>query len=237
MRNVLFLAFFALLATASVNAQKSDRETVEGNGNLVTRDVAVTSFESLKASGVYELKLLQGDKESVKIEADENLQQYFNVKNEGQALVIDMKELRNVNLRNKNKMRVFVTFKKLKELDISTVGSVNAEKELNFADLEIKNASVGKVDLRLSANTVKLNNSSVGNVILAGKAQNADFRNSGVGSLDAGSFVVQTLNIENSGVGSATVNAEKDLKVKDNMLGRVKNRGAAPVRKNNRVQI
>ena len=237
MRNVLFLATFALLATVSVNAQKSDRETIEGNGNLVTRDVAVSSFESLKASGVYELKLLQGDKESVKIEADENLQQYFNVKNEGQALVIDMKELRNVNLRNKNKMRVFVTFKKLKELDISTVGSVNAEKELNFADLEIKNASVGKVDLRLSANTVKLNNSSVGNVVLAGKAQNADFRNSGVGSLDAGSFVVQTLNIENSGVGSATVNAEKDLKVKDNMLGRVKNRGAAPVRKNNRVQI
>jgi hypothetical protein len=235
MRNVLFLATFALLATVSVNAQKSDRETIEGNGNLVTRDVAVSSFESLKASGVYELKLLQGDKESVKIEADENLQQYFNVKNEGQALVIDMKELRNV--KNKNKMRVFVTFKKLKELDISTVGSVNAEKELNFADLEIKNASVGKVDLRLSANTVKLNNSSVGNVILVGKAQNADFRNSGVGSLDAGSFVVQTLNIENSGVGSATVNAEKDLKVKDNMLGRVKNRGAAPMRKNNKVVI
>jgi hypothetical protein len=237
MRNVLFLATFTLLATVSVNAQKSDRETIEGNGNLVTRDVAVSSFESLKASGVYELKLLQGDKESVKIEADENLQQYFNVKNEGQALVIDMKSLRNVNLKNKNKMRVFVTFKKLKELDISTVGSVNAEKELNFADLEIKNASVGKVDLRLSANTVKLNNSSVGNVILAGKAQAADFRNSGVGSLDAGSFVVQTLNIENSGVGSATVNAEKDLKVKDNMLGRVKNKGTAPVRKNNRVQI
>lgn len=237
MSNVLFLATFAVLATVSVKAQKSDRETIEGNGNLVTRDVAVSSFESLKASGVYELKLSQGDKEAVKIEADENLQQYFNVRNDGQALVIDMKELRNVNLKNKSKMRVYVTFKKLKELDISTVGSVNAEKELNFGDLEIKNASVGKVDLRLSANTVKLKNSSVGNVILVGKAQNADFRNSGVGSLDAGSFVVQTLNIENSGVGSATVNAEKDLKVKDNMLGRVKNKGTAPARKNNRVQI
>jgi hypothetical protein len=237
MSNVMFLTAFTLLAAVSVKAQKSDRETIEGNGNLVTRDVAVSSFESLKASGVYELKLLQGDKETVKIEADENLQQYFNVKNDGQALVIDMKELKNVNLKNKSKMRVYVTFKKLKELDISTVGSVNAEKELNFADLEIKNASVGKVDLRLSANTVKLKNSSVGNMILAGKAQTADIKNNGVGSLDAGSFVVQTLNIENSGVGSATVNAEKDLKVKDNMLGRVKNKGTAPVRKNNRVQI
>lgn len=236
MSKLLFLATFALLVTAS-HAQKTDRETVEGNGNLVTRDVPVSSFESLKASGVYELKLLQGDKETVKIEADENLQQYFHVRNEGNSLVIDMKDMKNKNLKNKNKMRVYVTFRKLKELDIKTVGSVNADKELSFGDLEIKNASVGKVDLRLSANTVTLDNTSVGNVVLTGKAQNASFKNTGVGNLDAGSFVVQSLNIENNGVGGATVNAEKDLKVKDNMLGRVKNKGAAPVRKNNKVVI
>jgi hypothetical protein len=236
MRKVFFLALFALLATASF-AQKADRETIEGNGNLVTRDVPVSSFETLKASGVYELKLSQGDKETVKIEADENLQQYFNVRNEGSSLVIDMKDLKNKNMKNKNKMRVYVTFRKLKELDIKTVGSVNAEKELSFGDLEIKNASVGKMDLRLSATTVKLDNSSVGSVVLTGKAQTADFKNNGVGNLEAGSFVVQTLNIENNGVGGATVNAEKELKVKDNMLGRVKNKGAAPVRKNNKVEI
>jgi hypothetical protein len=236
MSKVLFFAAFALLATVSY-AQKKDNETLEGNGNLVTREVPVTSFETLKASGVYELKLSQGDKEIVKIEADENLHPYFNVHNEGGSLVIDMKGLKNKNLKNKNKMRVYVTFRKLKELNISTVGSVNAEKELSFGDLEIKNASVGKVDLRLSANTVKLDNSSVGSVVLTGKAQNASFKNSGVGSLDAGSFVVQSLNIENNGVGGATVNAAKDLKVKDNMMGRVKNKGAAPVRKNNKVVI
>ena len=228
---------FVSLVTASANAQKEERETIEGNGKLVTREVPVSGFESLKASGVYELKLSQGDQEGVKIEADENLQPYFNVRNEGDALVIDMKGLKNKNLKNKSKMRVYVTFKKLKALDLSTVGSVAAERELNFSDLEITNASVGKIDLNFTANTVKLKNSSVGSVKLAGKAQNAVFTNSGVGSLDAGGFVVQTMNIENSGVGGATVNAEKELKVKDNMLGRVKNKGAAPVRKNNRVQI
>lgn len=233
----MFVAAFALLATVSVKAQKSDRETIEGNGNLVTRDVPVSSFEALNASGVYELKLLQGDKETVKIEADENLQQYFNVRNEGSKLIIDMRKLKNVNLKNKSKMRVYVTFKKLKSLELSTVGSVNAEKELSFTDLEIKNASVGKVDLSLSANTIKFNNTSVGEVKLAGKAQDAVFTNHGVGNLNAGSFVVQTMNIENNGVGGATVNAEKELKVKDNMMSRVKNKGAAPVRKNNKVTI
>lgn len=237
MRKVLFAAAIALVATASVKAQNSERETIEGNGKLVTRDVPVSSFDELNASGVYELKLLQGDKEAVKVEADENLQQYITVHNEGSKLVIDMKSMKNKNLKNKNKMRVYVTFKKLKALELSTVGSVNAEKELSFSDLEIKNASVGKVDLHLSANTLKFNNTSVGEVKLAGKAQNAVFTNHGVGSLDAGNFVVQTMNIENNGVGGATVNAEKELKVKDNMLSRVKNKGAAPMRKNNKVEI
>ncbi|HEV7332583.1 MAG TPA: head GIN domain-containing protein [Flavisolibacter sp.] len=237
MRKLVFMAALALHASVSANAQKEERETIEGNGNLVTRDVQVSSFDALKASGVYELRLSQGDKESVTIEADENLQQYFNVRNEGAALVIDMKGMKNKNLKNKNKMRVHVTFKKLKTLDLSTVGSVATEKELNFADLEINNASVGKVQLNLSANSVKFKNSSVGSVQLAGKAQNAVFTNSGVGSLDAGSFVVQTMNIENNGVGGATVNAEKELKVKDNNLSRVKNKGAAPMRKNNVVVI
>ena len=57
------------------------------------------------------------------------------------------------------------------------------------------------------------------------------------GSWNAGSFVVQTMKIDNSGVGSAEVNAEKEIKVTDSMLGRVKNKGAAPMKKNNKVEI
>ncbi len=49
--------------------------------------------------------------------------------------------------------------------------------------------------------------------------------------MEAGGFVVQTMNIENTGVGAAEVNAEKDLKVKDSFLGKVKNKGGAKVKK------
>ncbi len=91
--------------------------------------------------------------------------------------------------------------------------------------------------MNLSATTLTLRNSSVGKVRLSGKAQNAVVTNHGVGNLDAGRFVVQTLRIDSNGVGHAEVNAEKELTVKDNMLGREKNKGAAPVKKNNRVEI
>lgn len=237
MRKILRLSAVALLIAAAANAQKEKPAALEGNGNVVAKEYPVGSFESLKASGVYELRLAQGATESVKVEADENLQPYFSVHNEGRRLVIEMKNLKNKNLKLKNKLRVYVSFKTLKELDLSTVGSVKADAALQFADLSIKNKTVGGVELALSANSLNLANSSVGDVRLSGKAQTADFTNEGVGHLQAGGLVVQTMKIDNNGVGGAEVNVEKELKVTDNMLGRVKNRGAAPVRKNNRVEI
>jgi hypothetical protein len=45
------------------------------------------------------------------------------------------------------------------------------------------------------------------------------------------------MDIENSGVGNAAVNAQKTLKVKDSFLGKVSNKGAATARKMNKVAI
>ncbi|HYK56519.1 MAG TPA: head GIN domain-containing protein [Flavisolibacter sp.] len=236
MRKILLVALAGILLHQASTAQEK-QETLEGNGKLVTREVPVSSFDALKASGVYELKLSQGSKETVKIEADENLQELFQVRNEGNKLVIDMKKMENKNLKSKNKMKVYVTFRKIKEMELSTVGNVGSEEQLAFDDLDMKNKSVGNVDLKLTANKIDLKNTSVGNVKLSGKAQDAVVKNSGVGSLEAGSFVVQTMNIENTGIGSAEVNAEKDLKVKDSFMGKVKNKGTAPVRKMNKVRV
>lgn len=236
---VILVATIFFAGTGKVFGQEKDskRETIEGNGKLVTKDITVQPFENLEASGVYELKLSQGSKESVKIEADENLQELFTVRNEGSKLIIEMKKLENKNLKTKDKIKVYVTFTKLKSLDLKTVGSVVAESQLSFDDLALTNKSVGNVDLKLTANKLNIHNSSVGNIKLSGTANDAVVKNSGVGSLQAGSFVVQTMDIDNNGVGSAEVNAAKELKVKDSFLGKVKNVGNAPVKRMNKVVI
>ncbi|ANE51923.1 head GIN domain-containing protein [Flavisolibacter tropicus] len=235
-KNVWAVAVAAVVSTTGW-AQKNNQETLEGNGKLVTREVPVTSFSELKANGVYELKLSQGNKESVKIEADENLQDLFQVKNEGNRLVIDMKKMENKNLKSKNKMRVYVTFKNLRKMDLQMVGNVANDERLTFDNLALNNQSVGNVALNLKANKLDLDNHSVGNLTLSGEAQNAVLVHKSVGNLQASDFVVQTMNIDNSGIGSAQVNATKELKVKDNMMGKVKNKGAATVRRMNKEVI
>jgi hypothetical protein len=233
----LAVAFAGILLATTGSAQDKKQETLEGNGKIVTRDIPVKSFTELKANGIYELRLSQGSSESVKIEADENLQDLFEVKNEGSKLVISTKKMDNKNLKLHTKLRVYVTFKNLKELEIQTVGNVSSEENLTFGDLKLSTHSVGNVNLKLTADKINVDNKGVGNVTLTGKAQDAVVKSNGVGSIQAGDFVVQTMDINNDGVGNAEVNATKSLKVSDSFLGKVKNKGAAEVKKTNRVRI
>ena len=122
-------------------------------------------------------------------------------------------------------------------MDLKTVGDVSSDQNLNFDDLKLHNKSVGNVDLKLTAQTLNADNKSVGNIRLSGKANNVVIRNKSVGSIQAAGFVVQTMDIDNNGIGSAEVNAEKELKVKDNMMGKVTNKGAAAIKRMNKVVI
>lgn len=222
-------------STMAQNDKYNDKERIEGSGNVITKDIAVSSFDELNAGGIFNLLLSQGDKESVRIEAEDNLMDLFIVENEGSTLKIRMKK--NSNFNSKKKMKVYVTFKNLKSIELAMVGGTSSDEKLKFADLKMKNNSVGSVDLNMALKTLHLENESVGNLTLTGSADNAVIKSNSVGSVQAGDFIVQTMEIDNNGVGSATVNAEKELKLSDSFLGKVSNKGNAPVKRKNKVVI
>jgi len=235
----LLLVLVSWVSVSSLHAQDDkswkDKPKIEGSGNIVTKTFNVQSFDQLDVVGVFSLKLSQGSKEEVRIEADDNLQDLFEVKNDGSKLVVSMKKESNFN--SKKGLKVYVSFKKLKSMDLKTVGNVSSEQSLSFDDLDINNKSVGSVDLKLTAQSISLDNKSVGDVTLNGKADNAVINNKSVGSLMAGDFIVQKMDIDNNGIGSAEVNAAKEIKVKDSFLGKVTNKGAAPIKKVKKVVI
>jgi len=195
---------------AQKNDKYDDKDRIEGSGNVITKDIAIKSFDELDASGVFNLQLSQGDKESVRIEADDNLMDLFTVENDGSTLKIKMKK--NSNFNSKKQLKVYITFKTLKSINLGMVGGTSSDDKLKFTDLKLKNQSVGSVSLNMTLQTLNMENQSVGSVKLEGSAENAVVKNNSVGSINAGNFVVQKMEIENNGVGSATVNAEKELK-------------------------
>lgn len=236
---LIIVAIMALgvstLAQENEKYKDNDKDRIEGSGNMITKEVTVRSFDELTAHGIFNLQLSQGDKEQVKIEADDNLMDLFIVENDGSALNIHMKK--DVHFNSKKKMTVYVTFKTLKKMYLSMVGGTSSDDKLKFSELRLKNQSVGSVNLNMTLQTLNLENESVGNLKLTGSADNAVIKSNSVGSVQAGDFVVQKMEIDNNGVGSATVNAEKELKVSDSFLGKVNNKGNATVKKKNKVVI
>lgn len=236
MSSLLFV-FSSLLAVA----QKEG--TINPSGNIITKDVTISSFNSIKAEGLYELVLTQGDKESVKIEADDNLQGLFKVSNNDSTLIIEMPELKNnINISDgKNvhelKLKVYVTFKELNAIDVGIIGTTRFTTPLQVNAFKITCKSVGNIELQLTTNTLTVSNKGVGNITLTGSADNAIITNSGVGKFDGENFIVQTMDIENSGVGNAEVHVEKDLKVKNSFLSKVSNSGNAKAHKKDGVEI
>jgi hypothetical protein len=239
MRNYLIAMTAAVLFVTAASSQDhenhKDKPRIEGSGNVITKEINVNSFSELDVQGVFSVLLIQGNKEEVKIEADDNLQPLFDVKNVGSKLVISMKK--DANFNSRKGLKVYITFKKLKTMELKTVGNITSDNNLNFDDLKISNKSVGSIDLKMTAQNLDVDNKSVGSVKLNGKAENAIIKNKGVGSVHAASFVVQKMDIDNSGVGSAEVNAAKELVVKDSFLGKVTNKGAAPVKKLKKASI
>jgi hypothetical protein len=85
----LLLAIASFLTATGLQAQEhdkvkdKDKPKIEGSGNIITKTINVQSFDQIDVSGVFSLKLSQGSKEELKIEADDNLQDLFEVKNDG----------------------------------------------------------------------------------------------------------------------------------------------------------
>lgn len=236
MRKMLVLAVAAAFALPIAGkAQNSGKTEVTGSGNVITRDVNVNSFSKLNVSGVFNVVLAQGNSEAVKVEAEDNLQDLVLVNQSDNGLTVSMKK--DVNIKKSKKMTVYITFRQLKTIELKTVGNVTTTGSLTFDDLQMRNQSVGNVELKLSAHSLKLDNHSVGNLEIEGKADNAVISNKSVGNLDAGSFVVQTIDIDNNGIGNAEVNAEKNLKMKSSGIGKVRNKGNGTVTKTNKVVI
>src|SRR6266516_5348552 len=105
MKKILAIAsLFSAVLFNHLAAQENDKDKgktkIEGSGNVITKEITVQPFDELSLSGVFSVLLSQGSKEQVKIEADDNLQELFEVKNEGSKLIISMKK--DVNFQTKD---------------------------------------------------------------------------------------------------------------------------------------
>lgn len=218
-----------LIAVIAIGCNSMAGSKLLGNGKVIQKERAVGAFNQIETSGVFNVYLIGGTSEALKIEADENLQDLVIVKNKNNKLIVSMKE--GFSVDKLTRMNVYITFKTLEKLDVEGVGNVSCSSQLHLRKFELSTEGVGNTDLDLTCNTLKADVSGVGNLSLRGTAAFVELESSSVGNVKAFDLIADTLKVNHSGVGNVEVNAQKEIYITNSGVGSLRYKGEPMVKR------
>jgi hypothetical protein len=187
----------------------------------VVREFNVALFSELEITGVGNVYLSQGIKESVKVEADDQRISDVIVERTGNKLTITTQGKKKWNSR----VDVYVTVASFTSLNAKGVGNVSSKGQLLSPNLKLTVTAAGNVDLDLGCRSLTANFNATGHVKLTGKSVSAMLSFSGTGHIDTASLAVDTLGINAKGTGNISVYAGKDLTLDAGGTGSINYKG------------
>lgn len=203
---------------------------VKGNGNIVSRELRVSTFVRLHigCNGVIELH--QSDEEKVIIEADENLLEYCAAANAGRTLYVSTRENIKQPVYTSCVVKIF-----LRQLNILYVrneqGNVVCPNEIVLSEpLEIKIQSVGNTELNINAPKIKILCQAEGNTVLKGSTEKLEIKNQSQGNFDSSQLKAAELIIKNMADGNVLLHADNAITISHYADGFIHYNGNAVVK-------
>jgi hypothetical protein len=198
------------------------RPAIRGSGVITTESRPVSDFNRVSLHGSGELTLVQGEKEGLTIEADDNLLPYIKSEVRSRHLVVGPD---NVSLNPTQDIKYVLHLKELESLRLSGSFAVAAES-LDVDELELGISGSGRIAVgRLEADSTSLTISGSGKATLAGEVVRQSLRISGSGDYHAGDLHSQVADVRISGSGNATVWVTEKLDARISGSGSVKYHG------------
>ncbi len=221
-----FAGLTALAACSNVTISTGDgSHKITGNGKLTTETREVKPFSAISIEGVFNIILKQGDKESIRIESDENILPVIITSSENDTLKIRMKD--STSISNMDKLNVYVTLVSVSSIENEGVGTLKCDDTLHLNDIKLECEGTGTTNLKLYANKLTINSEIVGAILLSGVTKETFIHHDGVGAIRAFDLKTEKLTLEASGVGSAEVFASQELIINADGIGGVQYKGGA----------
>ena len=167
----------------------------------------VKDFSRIEVSHGIDVYLTMGDKEQVEVEAPEDLLEHLITEVKGEKLKIYFD--RSFNWSNATK--VFVSARKMEEIETSGGSDLFGENQLKTKDLDLR--ASGGSDIRLDVSTKNLDVviSGGADIVLSGETEKLTANSSGGSDLKAFDLVVQRANLESSGGSDIKITVEEEL--------------------------
>jgi hypothetical protein len=220
----LFLMVIGVAAFAGCN-----NDCIQGSGKQITQMRTVDSFTEVETSGSIKLVLKQDSSQSVKVVADDNIQEHLKTNVSGDRLKIDL----DGNFCDAGPITVYVSARNLSALEASGAVEVVGDGRINTTDFNLELTGSSKITLDLSASRVKTHSSGSSEIDLKGQAGEHDMDLGGSSEVNAFDFVVGVYDIESSGASKCRINVLNTLNVKSSGASEVEYRGNPKEVKNN----
>jgi len=203
--------------------------TVHGDGNVVTEERSVDPFNGIKGSSGLKVFITQGNEESVKIIADQNLQEKIKT----EVIEGKLKIYTEYNIRNAKSKEVHVVYKNIDYLSSSSGCALKGENKLETDDIRINVSSGGHLKLEITASQIECDASSGGEGSLKGTTDNLEVNASSGGGLDATDLVSKYVIAGASSGGHAKVYATEGFNMDASSGGNISYSGGGKVDKKN----
>jgi hypothetical protein len=226
----LFL-FFSLSLSVFFSSCNMFGEQIEGNGNIKTETRSASGFTGVEAGGSINLYLTQAAEYTVRIEADENLMEFIEVRTYGDLLRIKPKD--NFNLRSSKKIKVYVSAPSYKHIGASgacDIFSVTKLTSPDAIDLDLSGAS--NITLELNSPKVNADFSGSSSFDLKGETKDLNIDGSGASEARCYDLLAENVDVDMSGASSAEVYASVSLRAGLSGASHVKYKGKASVNQN-----
>lgn len=198
-------------------------EKVQGDGKLGSEVRDVTTFNQIKIQGVFNIFLSQKSKESLRVEADENILPLVISSVENNVLTIKLKD--NTSISKAKKINIYISLVDLAMLKTEGVGMLTCENKLLLQSVDLNLAGVGVSRFNIEANQLNVKSEMIGALFFTGAAKNVTIKHKGVGALEAFDLKAERLDLQVDGIGKAEVFASTELIIDSKGIGGVKYKG------------
>lgn len=179
--------------------------------NTVTRNYTVKEFNELKAESAFKVEFIHSDENKVIIEIDEDAVDNVYVANEGEKLVIKLKEYNKYNI---NTMKAKVYGNSLSGISVSGASNFSSTYTFNEKNINIKAAGASKMEISIKTETLTADISGASKVTVKGDADKQTVYASGASHYDGKECKSNDVDITASGASKAIIDCKDSLDAK-----------------------
>ncbi|MCD6354032.1 MAG: DUF2807 domain-containing protein [Prolixibacteraceae bacterium] len=192
-KRILFFSTLFLIIVAGTSCIFMG-PSIRGNGNVVSENRAVKSFNKITVSRGMNVYISQGDETSVVVKADENLLKAIETINEGGALKVTV----NQRISRYSSLRVYLTTPEITEIKAFAGSTIFSETTLKSDELKLSSSSGSNVKVTVHADELNATTSAGSNLMIEGKTNTFTGKASSGSNLKAGKLNAHDASVRSS---------------------------------------